>query len=72
MLAYFTKGLLQTADFPFFILDSERLTSKIFSVIFELQGHRPGGDRESDDANGVFVKKREKLGKEEALHLCCK
>lgn len=39
---------------------------------FELQGHRPGGEGESDGVNGMFVKKREKLGKEEALHLCCK
>lgn len=69
---YFTTALLQTSGFPFFTLDSAKLISKIFSAIFELQGHRPGGDGESDSTNGVFVKKREKLGKEEALHLCCK
>lgn len=36
MLAYFSKGLLQSLNFLVLILDLEGLIRKIFSVVFEL------------------------------------
>ncbi|RLV98961.1 hypothetical protein DV515_00010197 [Chloebia gouldiae] len=44
---------------------------EFFPVPKAILSHRLGGEEESDGTNGMFAKKREELGKDEALHLCC-